>query len=117
MHVNYEKIAACFAHIKKAHFIVIMLMHFVLAKDGERETLVGTIAPNWALKTTDGKFEFLNNYVAPERLRLNLSSKSTCIFWPQAKPQHFNVPHGDSKLASSGSGPGSLEEGRVFPIP
>ena len=43
---------------------VLIVMGVLIAQDVEKETLVGKTAPKWALKTSDGKFEYLKNYTA-----------------------------------------------------
>jgi len=44
--------------------MVVIIMSVLIAQDVEKETLVGKTAPKWALKTSDGKFEYLKNYTA-----------------------------------------------------
>ena len=55
--------------IRPIHYMIriLLLMSIALCSDkSEPGPLVGTKARFWSLKTMDGKFEKLNNYVAPE---------------------------------------------------
>ncbi len=49
---------------------IILFLGFISGNPENKNTLVGSISPNWALKTTSGNFEFLNNYTVVSNLEL-----------------------------------------------
>ena len=46
--------------------VKILCITFSLISGTESVIMVGSIAPNWALKSIKGKIEFLNNYCSEE---------------------------------------------------
>ena len=55
--------------IKNAVIIVALLLNNLIAKD--ETNLKGSPAPYWGLKTSKGKWEFLDNYTAPVKQTIN----------------------------------------------
>ena len=59
--------------IKNAVIIVFIILNTIIAKD--ETNLIGSPAPYWGLKTSKGKWEYLDNYTAPMKQTINRERK------------------------------------------